>query len=100
MRRRGRADRAGGRVGRMRVWRVCGVVVRGEAMVRGRSGREVVKRIMRVRGGMEGGGSAGVGVVVVDIALFCFLGLYVCLAMLLDGGLVAVEAMFSRVIFG
>lgn len=40
----------------MRVLRVRGVVVRGEAMVRGRSGREVVKRIMRVNGGMEGGG--------------------------------------------
>ena len=40
----------------MRVLRVRGVVVRGEAMVRGRSGSEVVKRIMRVNGGMEGGG--------------------------------------------
>lgn len=32
-------------------------------MVRGRSGREVVKRIMRVRGGIEGGGGAEVMVV-------------------------------------
>ncbi len=56
MRRREQAERGGGRCGRMRVLRVVGVVVRGAVMVRGRSGREVVKRIMRVRGGMEGGG--------------------------------------------
>ena len=56
MRRRGEAERAGGRCGRIRRVSVRGVVVRGEAMVRGRSGSGVVKRIMRVRGGMEGGG--------------------------------------------
>lgn len=39
----------------MSVESVMGVVVRGEGMVRGRSGMEVVNRIMRVRGG-DGGG--------------------------------------------
>ena len=39
----------------MRVERVEGVVRRGWGMRRGRSGREVVKRIMRFRGGMVGG---------------------------------------------
>ena len=51
----------------MRVLRVRGVVVRGEAMVRGRSGREVVKRTMRVNGWMEGGGGVD------DIAGCCSL---------------------------
>ena len=64
MRRRGQAERVGGRCGRIRVERVVGVVVRGEGMVRGRSGSEVVKRIMRVRGGIEGGGGVVVGIVV------------------------------------
>ncbi len=40
----------------MRVERVIGVVVRGEGMVRGRSGMEVVNRITSVRGEEEGGG--------------------------------------------
>lgn len=39
----------------MRVKSVIAVVVRGEGMVSGRSGMEVVKRIMRVRGGKDGG---------------------------------------------
>ena len=47
----------GGRWGRMRVLSVMGVVVRGWVMVRGRSGSDVVKRMMRVRGGMEEGGA-------------------------------------------
>ena len=37
----------------MRVESVVGVVVRGLETVRGRSGREVVKRMIRVRGDME-----------------------------------------------
>lgn len=85
MRRRGQAERAGGRLGRMRVWRVCGVVVRGEAMLRGRSGREVVKRIIRVSGGMGMGDGWGV---VEGIALVFVL--YVCRTEA-DGGLLAVE---------
>lgn len=39
----------------MRVESVMGVVVRGEGIVRGRSGLEVVNRIVRVRGGNGGG---------------------------------------------
>lgn len=54
---------------------VVGVVVRGEAMVRGRSGREVVKRIMRVRGGMEGGGGVeDIVVCLVDCPKCCWGG--------------------------
>ena len=56
IRRMGEAEREGGRCGRMRVERVVGVVRRGWGMVRGRSGMEVVKRIMRFRGGMVGCG--------------------------------------------
>ncbi len=51
----GEAESVGGRCGRMSVERVVGVVRRGWGMVRGRSGMEVVKRIMRFRGGMVGG---------------------------------------------
>lgn len=69
MRRRGEAERAGGRFGRMRVLRVVGVVLRGAVMLSGRSGREVVKRIMRVRGGMEGGGGVDDIVVVVVVCM-------------------------------
>lgn len=69
MRRSGECVYGAGRWGRIRAQRVVGVVRCGEAMVRGRSGREVVKRIMRVRGGMEGGGE----VVVVDIDV-CWFG--------------------------
>ena len=58
MSRSGEPDWVAGRCGRMRVLSVLGVVVRGAGMVRGRSGRDVVKRIMRMRGGMEGGGGA------------------------------------------
>lgn len=83
MRRRGLAERVGGRCGRIRVKRVVGVVVRGEGMGRGRSGREVVKRIMRVRDGIEGGG----GVVVVDIVVCCLFGGWVVAVMwILVGG--------------
>ncbi len=56
IKRRGEAAKAGGRCGRIRVESVIGVVVRGEGMVRGRSGMEVVNRIMSVRGEKEGGG--------------------------------------------
>lgn len=43
----GQAARCGGRCGRMRVWRLCGVVVEGEEMVRERSGVGGAKRMMR-----------------------------------------------------
>ena len=52
----------------MRVLRVSGVVVRGVAMVRGRSGRDVEKRIMRVRGGM-GGGRVAEDIVVSNVVI-------------------------------
>ena len=51
----GEAERVGGRCGRMRVERVVGVVRLGWGMVRGRSGMDVVKRIMRFRGRVVGG---------------------------------------------
>lgn len=60
MRRIAQADSRGGRWGRISVARVSGVVRRGWEMMRGRSGREVVKRIMRVRGGMGGGVVEGI----------------------------------------
>ncbi len=43
--------------------------------MRGRSGREVVKRIMRVRGGIEGGGGMEDIVFVVSF-FFLFLGIF------------------------
>ena len=55
IRRRGQVERLGGRCGRMRVERIKGVVERGEEMVSGRSGSEVVKRTIKVSGGSEGG---------------------------------------------
>ncbi len=51
----GEAASGSGRCGRMSVERVVGLVRRGWGMVRGRSGMEVAKRIMRFRGGMVGG---------------------------------------------
>lgn len=47
MRRRGDAARCVGRCGRMRVWRLSGVVVAGEGMARERSQIWGEKRIMR-----------------------------------------------------
>lgn len=43
----GQAARCGGRCGRMRVWRLFGVVMEGEEMVRERSGVGGAKRMMR-----------------------------------------------------
>lgn len=51
MRRRREVERVGGRWGRMSWLRWRAVVVEGEGMRRGRSGREEGKRIMRLRGG-------------------------------------------------
>lgn len=63
MRRRGHAERGGGRCGRIKVERVMGVVMRGKSMGMGRSGRQVVKRTMTVRGG-DGEGTGVVDMIV------------------------------------
>jgi hypothetical protein len=55
MRRRRLSERSGGRWGRISGLRARDGVVRGEVMVRGRSGRAVVKRITSHRSSSGGG---------------------------------------------